>query len=190
MRIIAGKFKGRNIESLQNSNHRPSTSKFREAIFSMLSSGRFEDFNITDSAVIDLFCGTGSLGLEALSRGAKSVCFVDIDNNNLTQIRSFVKKTHSENQVSYINIDATKLCNAQTKFDLVLLDPPYTKNLVEKTLKSLLKYEWLKPNSYIIIECEKSSELIIPAPYSLIDERKYGRTKLLVLKYNLLTEES
>jgi 16S rRNA (guanine966-N2)-methyltransferase len=190
MRIIAGKFKGRNIESLQNSNYRPSTSKFREAIFSMLSSGRFEDFEITKAAVIDLFCGTGSLGLEALSRGAKSICFVDIDNNNLTQIRSFVKKTQSENQVSYMNVDATKLCNAQMKFDLVLLDPPYKKNLVEQTLKSLLKYDWLNPNAYIIIECEKSEQLIIPESYSLIDERKYGRTKLLVLKYNVLREES
>ena len=183
MKIIAGKFKGRNIETSKNSNYRPSTSKFRESVFSMITSGRFEDFDITEAKVLDLFCGSGSLGLEALSRGAKSSCFIDIDGEHLQQIRNFAKKVQIENQVSYINIDASKLCNAQATFDLILIDPPYKKNLVEKTLQSLFKYQWLNKNSYIIIECEKSYEFQIPDQYAMLDQRNYGKTKLLVLKF-------
>ena len=183
MKIIAGKFKGRNIESVKDSKYRPSTSKFRESVFSMLLSGRFKDFDITEAKVLDLFCGTGSLGLEALSRGAKSVCFIDIDGENLHQIRNFAKKVQIENQVSYMSIDASKLCNAQMRFDLILLDPPYKKDLVGKTLEALLKYEWLNPNAYIIIECAKEDSFETPPSYQLIDERKYGKTKLVVLHH-------
>jgi 16S rRNA (guanine966-N2)-methyltransferase len=183
MKIISGKLKGRNIEISKNPNYRPSTSKFRESIFSMLSSGRFEDFDINEAQVLDLFCGTGSLGLEAISRGAKSTCFVDINVENLNQIRNFSKKTGIENQVSYINIDASKLCNFQLSFDLVFIDPPYNKNLIEKTLEALLKHNWLNKNCYIIIECEKSEDLKLSDQYQFIDERRYAKTKMIVIKY-------
>jgi 16S rRNA (guanine966-N2)-methyltransferase len=183
MKIIAGKLKGRNIEVLKNANYRPSTSKFRESVFSMLSSGKFEDFDINNSQVLDLFCGTGSLGLEAISRGAKSVCFVDINIENLNQIRNFAKKTQIENQVSYINTDACKLYNFQLCFDLVLIDPPYKKNLIQKTLEALLKNKLLNKNCYIIIECEKSEDFEISDFYQFIDEKRYGKTKMIVLKY-------
>jgi 16S rRNA (guanine966-N2)-methyltransferase len=183
MKIIAGKFKGRNIESSKDANYRPSTSRFRESVFNILNSGRFTDFNISEAKVLDLFCGTGSLGLESMSRGAKSVCFVDIDGENFYQIRNFAKKVQIENLVSYMTLDASKLCNAQMNFDLVFLDPPYKKDLISKTLESLLKYGWLKDKAYIVIECEKSDEFMTPNSYQIIDERKYGKTKLVILKY-------
>jgi 16S rRNA (guanine966-N2)-methyltransferase len=183
MKIIAGKFKGRNIPSSKDASYRPSTSKFRESVFSILSSGRFKDFDMSSAKILDLFCGTGSLGLEALSRGGEYACFIDIEGAHLQSIRSFAKLVQIEDKISYMSLDASRLCKAEMVFDLVLIDPPYKKNLIGRTLESLLKYEWLNSSAYIIIECEKSDDFNIPPQYQMIENRNYGKTKLVILYY-------
>lgn len=181
MRIISGLLKGRKIETLKQSNYRPSTSKFRESLFNILNSGNLNGFDIAKANVLDLFCGTGSLGLEAISRGAHSVCFADINSENLMVIKKFIDKSNIDIKVDYLNINILKLHNLNAKFNLIFMDPPYGKNLVNKTLKILSNNEIIDNNAYIMIECEKTEKVNIIDNYRIIDERLFGKTKMVIL---------
>ncbi|OQY37195.1 MAG: 16S rRNA (guanine(966)-N(2))-methyltransferase RsmD [Candidatus Cloacimonetes bacterium 4572_65] len=160
MRIIAGKYKGRNLYSIEGSGTRPTTSSFREYIFSVYQ-------NFEGKKVLDLFAGTGALGIEALSRGAAFAHFVEMSNSALKPLFAnieYVKcsdecKVHKRNVLSYL-----KKCDE--KFDVIILDPPYNKGLVEKVIELILENNLLLPNGAIIIEHYKRET--IPEKYNNI----------------------
>lgn len=184
MRIIAGKHKNRVIPTLKNSDYRPSTAKFREALFSILSSGNFIDTRAINGAhVLDLFAGTGSLSFEALSRGAQSVTLVDNSHEHLDLALEFAKKIGEANNVNILINDATFLSKAPKKYNLVFIDPPYRKDLAIKSLICLVKNGWLVDNAVIAIEMDKRENIELIEKISLVKERVYGNNKLLILKY-------
>ena len=184
MRIISGKHKNRVIPTLKKSNYRPSTTKFREALFSILSSGEFlESQPVVGAKVLDLFAGAGSLSFEALSRGADSITLIDKNEDHLKLAREFAYKLGEEEQVTALLMNAVDLAQASSKYDLVFMDPPYYNNYIEKSLKSLITREWLAHNAVIAIEMEVRKEIEIPKRVEIVKEKIYGNNKLLILKY-------
>ncbi len=184
MKIIAGKHKNRIIPSLKNSNYRPSTTKFREALFSVLSSGEFIDKPpFEDAEILDLFAGTGSLSFEGLSRGAKTITLLDNNKDHLKVAKGFAVKINEEDNVKFLLASAICLPLATEQYGLVFMDPPYYNQFVEKSLISLIKNNWLKNNAIIAVEMEKREALVMPQNIVLIKEKIYGNNKLLILRY-------
>lgn len=184
MKIIAGKHKNRVIPTLKNSSYRPSTTKFREALFSILSSGEFIDKPLfEDAEILDLFAGTGSLSFEGLSRGAKTITLLDNNKDHLKVAKDFATKINEEDNVKFLLASAISLPLATDKYSLVFMDPPYYNRFVEKSLISLVKNNWLKNNAIIAVEMEKRETLDMPQNIVLIKEKIYGNNKLLILRY-------
>ena len=186
IRIIAGIHKNRVIKTKKNSNYRPSTGKFREAIFSILSSGEFLDNPVLRGArVLDLFAGTGSLAFEALSRGAASVTLIDNVHSHLQDAKDFASMIGEEDNVTTLCMDACTLPKALYPYDLVFMDPPYDLGLVEKALKSLVRSGWLKNNTLIVIEVPKTENIKLTSSMELVKQKTYGNNKLIMLRYIL-----
>ena len=176
MRIIAGKFKGLNIKTINDSTTRPMMSRAREGIFNSLQS----DFN--DALVLDLFAGSGSLGIEALSRGASFVTFIDSSLN--------CKKTIDKN-LSGIDQNFTVLAisvhdyitQSEKKFDIIFYDPPFSflVNEINSDLNTIQNL--MTKNSKLIIHRHKSSEqFVYPEGLELYKEKKYGQSNITILK--------
>lgn len=186
MRIIAGKHKGRKIELGRQAAHvRPTSSFTREAIFNILSHGAYgsqEDSPYFDKAVADLFCGTGAFGLEALSRGAAHVTFVDMDHHALLAARHNAERLGETEQTTFMRANATQLPVARMPHALIFLDPPYHANLIPPTLKSLLAGGWIGPDTLVIIEHDGREMPAIPPELAEIDKRHYGRALIRLLK--------
>lgn len=184
MKIIAGKHKNRVIPTLKNSDYRPSTTKFREALFSILSSGEFIDKPPFENAeILDLFAGTGSLSFEGLSRGAKTITLLDNNKDHLQVAKDFASKINEEDNVKFLLASAISLPLASEQYSLVFMDPPYYNQFVEKSLTSLIKNKWLKNNAIIAVEMEKREAFSMPQNIVLIKEKIYGNNKLLILRY-------
>ena len=176
--------RGSVIPSLKNSGYRPSTGKFKEALFSILNSGAYgEEGGVQNKEILDLFSGTCSLGFEAISRGAKDATFVDINLHGLELAKKFAQKMQIENRVTFIKYDATLLCPAKRQYDIAFIDPPYGEGMVEKSLKALHKYGWLKDNSWVIIEAGVREKIEFPSNYIELDKRLYGISQMLILRY-------
>jgi 16S rRNA (guanine966-N2)-methyltransferase len=142
-------------------------------------------FRIDGARVLDLFAGTGALGLEALSRGAAYVLFVDDHFESRALIRRNVEGCHATGATKIWRRDATTLsdipANAGGPFDLVFLDPPYRKGLVARALASAREGKWLAPHALIVAEMAEDEAFAAPEGFALRDERTYGDTKVLVL---------
>jgi 16S rRNA (guanine966-N2)-methyltransferase len=184
LKIISGKYKGIIIPTIKSASYRPSTTRLKEAIFSILISGEVARyFTIAGSKVLDLFCGTGGLGFEALSRGAEGVTFVDIDASHLRPAKALAKKLEIESQCNFLNLNVLNMPKANQVFDLVFIDPPYHMNLVSKVVKRLIEKNWVKEDGVIIMELAKTDDFVIDeTKILLITERIYGNNKLLILK--------
>lgn len=181
MKIISGRLKGRLIPTIKNPKYRPSTGKLKEAVFSILSSME-KDFFV-DKAVLDLFAGTGSLGLEALSRGAAHATLVDIEIDHIKALKNFAEKIGEAGNVTSLRLDATNLPASYNGYDIVFMDPPYSKSFADKALRSLEDKSWLNLGAIIIIELESKEVLVKSCSYVIIDERIIGKAKLMILEY-------
>ena len=176
MRIIAGKFKGLNIKTINDASTRPMMSRAREGIFNSLQN----DFD--DSLVLDLFAGSGSLGIEALSRGASFVTFVDtsidckkIIDKNLSNI--------DQNYTVLVLSVSDYITQSEKKFDIIFYDPPYS--LIVNEINSDLNtiHNLMSENSKLIIHRHKSSEqFVYPEGLELYKEKKYGQSNITILK--------
>ena len=176
MRIISGSARGRKLKELQGTDTRPTTDKVKESMFNIVQ------FDIEGRRVLDLFGGTGQLGLEALSRGAESCTFVDQRKEAAALIRENVKLTGFTDRARVVQGEALSfLASCREKFDLVFLDPPYQSGLLEEALKQLTKFDILR--EYGIIMCESAGEWTLPPlapPYEWGREYRYGKIKLTV----------
>lgn len=184
MRIIAGTFRGTALASVgkgdAGAHLRPTTDRVRESLFNVLMGGKFGD-PITDARVLDLFAGTGALGLEALSRGATVVSFVDDGRKSQSLIRENIRLTRSRDATTLIARDATRLpANTGDAYDLIFLDPPYGKALGEKALTAAQTGGWIAPGALIVWE-EKTPQLA-PEGFDHLDCRKYGDTHVTFLR--------
>lgn len=180
MRIVAGKFRGKNLVKSDHLNLRPTTDKNREALFNILSSGKFIKeigFEIVGAEVLDMCCGTGAVGFEALSRGAKFVTFIDLNRAHLEIVKKNSALLGAEKSVEIICADAKKLSENKKLFDLIFVDPPYAEDYLA-IMTSLLENGWIKKSSLLVVEFQTSSELknfALPN-FNLLDLRSYGKT--------------
>ena len=184
MRIIAGRFGGRVLASVGKGDSaahlRPTTDRVRESLFSMLSGGRFGD-PITDARVLDLFAGTGALGLEALSRGAAEALFIDDGRVAQRLLRENIAKLGAGDRARVISRNATRLGQSQgAPFSLVFCDPPYGQGLGEKALSAALAGGWIAPGALVV--WEESADLSPPAGLAPLDRRRYGDTQIHILE--------
>jgi 16S rRNA (guanine966-N2)-methyltransferase len=179
VRIIAGRFRGKTLQSPADLDIRPTSDRVREAIFNLLINAHGDP--VSGARVLDLFAGTGALGLEALSRGASEVTFVDDGGKALALIRANVAKMRAERETRVLRQDARKLGpNAGAAYGLVFLDPPYGKALGEAALSAARKGGWLAPGAMVVWE----EGVIVTAPegFVQVDQRKYGDALVTLLR--------
>lgn len=183
MRIIAGDFRGRALASVgkgdEGAHLRPTTDRVRESLFNVLVNG-FGD-PVTDARVLDLFAGTGALGLEALSRGAESVVFVESGRKGQALIAENIRLCRAEGRAKLIKRDVRKLGPADGVFDLVFLDPPYGKGLGEVALERAIAGGWIADGAVIV--WEESADVIAPEGVHVEDVRRYGDTKIAICRF-------
>ncbi|QDY69912.1 16S rRNA (guanine(966)-N(2))-methyltransferase RsmD [Qingshengfaniella alkalisoli] len=184
MRIIAGKFRGLALASVgkgdAGAHLRPTTDRVRENLFNVLSGGGFGD-PITGQRVLDLFAGTGALGLEALSRGAAHTTFVDDGRKAQSLIRRNIELTRSKDDTRLIPRNVLKLGpNDAQPFELIFLDPPYGKGLGAKALINALTQGWIAPDALIV--WEEGAPQAAPDGFRLLDQRRYGDTHVTFLE--------
>jgi 16S rRNA (guanine966-N2)-methyltransferase len=173
MRIVAGRFRGKPLLSPKDQGIRPTSDRAREALFSSLVSRRGA---LEGLRVLDLFAGTGALGLEALSRGAAAAMFVDNGVEARGIIRDHIEAFGIAGVAKLLRRDATALGPVGTirPFDLVFLDPPYGKGLGERALASALAGTWIAPGATIVLEESRDVVLELPRGFVLEDRRQYG----------------
>ena len=183
MRIIGGKLRGTKLFTLDGLETRPTLDRVKESLFNIISE------KIIDSKILDLFSGSGALGIEAISRGAKKAYLCDISKKAINIINQNVKKTKCESQVSVLlknHIQALDyFFNLKENFDIIFLDPPYRSNYAEEAIHYILRNNLLKNNGIIIIETDdkgKTEKLLEEEEVEIYDIRKYGRVSLIFLK--------
>jgi 16S rRNA (guanine966-N2)-methyltransferase len=181
MRIVAGRFKGRALAHPKSDGIRPTSDRVRESLFNILSHG-ITDFSLEGARVLDLFAGTGALGLEALSRGAASCLFVEEDAEARGLIRSNIEAFALTGVTKLFRRDATSLGPAgkMGTFDLVLLDPPYGKGLGEAALASAIGGGWLAADAVVVLEERADVVVSLPQQLALLDRRVYGDTQVVI----------
>ena len=178
MRIISGCYRGKKLFTPNDDRIRPTADRTREAVFSILFSKMEKSFS--ECSVLDVFSGSGALGLEALSRGAKKALFVDI---NLSLTKKNVVAFGAKN-VAFIERDARKLPVCNEKFDLIFMDAPYNKGLSEEALECLFKQGYLSDDAIIVVEVARDEELGLSDNFNVEDIRTYGACKVLFLSVN------
>jgi 16S rRNA (guanine966-N2)-methyltransferase len=182
VRIVGGEFRGRPLATPRSDAIRPTTDRTREALFNILAH-RFAD-RLDGARVLDLFSGTGALGLEALSRGASFCLFIEESAGGRGLIRDNVENFGLTGRSKIFRRDATALGEAGTMppFGLLFADPPYGKGLGERALRSALQGGWLLPGALCVVE-EVAAASFDPGPaFSVIDERGYGDTVIRILE--------
>jgi len=175
VRVISGKYKGKNLIGFNIDGTRPTMDRVKESLFGIIQN------YIKDSAVLDLFAGSGSLGIEALSNGASSCYFFD---NNIELINIIKKNTIGINGAHIMKSDYRNslemLKNSNMKFDIIFLDPPYKLNLINDCLEKINNYNLLNKDGIIV--CEYENETIDTEYFELIKEKKYGSKNIKIYK--------
>lgn len=183
MRIIAGENRGLRLAEVgagdPGAHLRPTADRVREALFNVLTGGRFGD-PIGGAVVLDLFAGTGALGLEALSRGAARCTFVDSGRVAQRLIRDNIARTRREGQAVLLPVDARRLpANAGAAAGLVFLDPPYGRGMGQAALSQARAQGWIAPGALIV--WEEAAEMTAPEGFLLGESRRYGDTVVTLM---------
>ena len=183
MKIIAGIYKGFKLQSVPGIEIRPTPARIREAIFDIISA------EIVGAEFLDLFAGTGAVGIEAISRGAKNVTFVEIENKAITLIKRNLQKIYKDNLFTIIKSDylrAIRFLNIkQKKFDIAFLDPPYNKNYFFKTLLEIDRSTIIKEGGLVIVQ--HPAQLIVKYKFRnmfCFKEKKYGGSRITIFYIN------
>ncbi len=184
MRIVGGRFKGRAIEAPPGRDTRPTGDRAREGLFNILAHATWSP-GIEGRRVLDLFAGSGALGLEAMSRGAAFALFVETDSAARGTIRDNIEALGLFGATRIHRRDATDLgvkpAGLGAPFDLVFLDPPYGKGLGERAIARLKQGGWILPGALIVFECAAEEAPQTPG-FETLDERLYGAAKVLFLR--------
>ncbi|GAA6394215.1 MAG: 16S rRNA (guanine(966)-N(2))-methyltransferase RsmD [Clostridiales bacterium] len=178
MRVISGSARGRRLKELQGMDTRPTTDKVKESLFNIIQ------FEIEGRRVLDLFGGTGQLGIEALSRGADHCTFVDMRKEAAALIRENLRLTGLSERSRVVQGDALSfLSSCGEKFDVILLDPPYHTELLEKSVERITEFDILREHGIMICESAAERELpALPPPYERGREYRYGKIRLTVCR--------
>jgi len=177
MRIISGKARGTKLYTLEGETTRPTLDRVKESLFNIIQE------KIVGSSFLDVFSGSGAIGLEAASRGAKEVILCEKDKNAIKVIKKNIEKTHLEvtlYETSFENM----LEKINEQFDIIYIDPPYKTNLVYETVNKLINLDLLKTDSLIIVETDKEERVeqaLKNLNVNIVNKRKYGRVHLIFL---------
>lgn len=181
MRIISGKARGTKLYTLEGENTRPTLDRVKESIFNIMQS------EIEGAKILDLFAGSGAIGLEFLSRGAERAVLCDKSKEAVNIIKKNIEKTHMENHTQVYNADfencLEKLNNEQ--FDIIYLDPPYATQYIKKSLEKIIQLNLAKEEGQIIIETDDEQRIlqeIENIDVRIVDKRKYGRATIIFLR--------
>ena len=179
MRVITGTARGRKLGQLQGMDTRPTTDQVKESIFNIIQ------FDIEGRRVLDLFAGTGQLGIEALSRGAESAVFVERRKDALQAIRENLEACGFSDRARVVNGDAMSYLKSGEKFDLIFLDPPYASGLLQQALEDIARFDICRRHGIIVAESAADKTLPpLSSPYSIYREYRYGKIKLTVYHRN------
>lgn len=183
MRIVAGRFKGAAIAAPKSQGTRPTSDRLRETIFNILAHGLGMEFE--GARVLDLFAGTGALGFEAISRGARHCTFIEEGAEARGVIRRNMESLGLNGAAKIFRRDATRLGEPGTiePFDILFADPPYDKGLGEKALHSAGSGGWLKPDAVCVLEERASADIETPEGFAEVDRRQAGDSQVLFLRY-------
>ena len=173
MKIISGKYKGRVIKGFDVIGTRPTMDRVRESLFATIQN------YLKDATILDLFAGTGSLGLEAISNGAKKAIFVDKNKICINNIKEAISKINIEEEIKLINKDYIDALKEVGKVDIIFLDPPYHENILNKAIKKIEELDILNENGLIIAEFEEEKPI---CNYKLLKEKKYGDKYISIYK--------
>ncbi|OJX81753.1 16S rRNA (guanine(966)-N(2))-methyltransferase RsmD [Magnetospirillum sp. 64-120] len=179
MRIVGGKHKGRALKAPDGRVARPTADRARESLFNILAHSEWVDLD--GAHVVDCFAGSGGLGLEALSRGAASVTFVENHPSSLAAIRANLDLL--KERADIIRADATRLPPAKAQCDLALVDAPYQKDLSAPCVTALAAGNWLRDGALVVVEVAAKEDFLPPAGFEVVDSRVYGAAKLILLLY-------
>ncbi|MBQ9166654.1 MAG: 16S rRNA (guanine(966)-N(2))-methyltransferase RsmD [Oscillospiraceae bacterium] len=178
MRVITGSARGKKLGELPGMETRPTTDRVKEGLFNMIQ------FDIEGQRVLDLFAGTGQLGIECLSRGAAHCTFVDQRRDAVALIRKNLRDTNLEKKAKVLQADSLKTLKSQREsFHLIFLDPPYDTNLLDQALKTIAEIDILSDDGIIICESRAEKELPeLPMPYHKTRTTRYGKIKLTLYR--------
>src|SRR5437764_57418 len=182
MRVVGGRLKGRNLASPSSRDIRPTADRLRESVFNILVHAY--DNPIEGARVLDLFAGTGALGIEAVSRDAGFVLFVDNGAEARALLRNNIEALALGGVTKVYRRDATDLgpAHPMQPFSLAFLDPPYGKGLAEKALASLRDGGWLVPGALVVVEEAVAAKVAAPAGYEELERRAYDDTEFVVMR--------
>ena len=183
MRVITGTAKGVRLLTPEGLNTRPTTDRVKEGLFSIIQ------FEVEGRSVLDLFAGTGQLGIEALSRGAKNAVFVDFSQPAVKLVKENIKRTKMENSSTVIQSDYESfLRSCKQKFDIIFLDPPYAEKFLENAMKIISEIDILRDSGIII--CEKTADKAFEGDFEGLQKQKeyrYGNTSLVLFRKGTAT---
>lgn len=183
MRIVGGRFKGKQLASPKSNAIRPTTDRMRETLFNILTHSY--DHAVEGARFLDLFAGTGAVGCEALSRGAAHCLFIEEGVEGRGLIRSNMEAMGLNGVAKIFRRDATRLGEVGTiePFSLVFLDPPYKRGLGEKALTSAAEGGWLVPGALAVLEEDTKAEIALPDGFEELEQRGYGDSQLIFLRF-------
>jgi len=183
MRIIAGKLKGHSLYIPKDKNTRPLKDQVRESIFNLLTHSHKILLQLKQSNVLDLYAGTGSFGLECLSRQAKSVCFIEKKKDAIEILEKNIKKLKVKNKIKIFFNDIFELIGkkniSESKFDLIFCDPPFKDTNIGKLIELICNNNLLNKNGIIILHRNKTAKEKLPNYFKIVDERIYGISKII-----------
>lgn len=177
MRIISGLYRGKKLHSPLDNKTRPTSDRVKENLFNILT----HSFSLKDTYVLDLFAGTGALGIEALSRGAKEVVFVE---NYKEALKILEKNIQSYGRISQLvpqKVETFLSTVQENKFDLILMDPPYKYPHLHEILQLIVKNQWLKERGVLVLESSDKIDILPIEGFLPYDRRSYGNTSLWLL---------
>lgn len=183
MRVISGKARGTKLSSIESLSTRPTLDRVKESLFNIIQN------NLKGAVILDLFAGSGQLGIEALSRGADKAYLCDINRDAVKMIKQNLEKTKLKDKAVVINEDykkALRILNTNEKFDIIFIDPPYKEDISVDSIIDIIHESRLKENGIMIIETDEIErdlrEINKIENIKIIDQRKYGRASLIFIK--------
>jgi 16S rRNA (guanine966-N2)-methyltransferase len=185
MRIVAGTHKGRRIDAPAGRDVRPTSDRVRESLFNILDHRDWGDGGrsvVLDAVVLDAFCGTGALGLEALSRGAAHVTFMDSSRHALAACRANVAALGENAHCDILQGDALHPVRPRTPCTMVLMDPPYRSDLAAPALAALDAAGWIAAGAICVVETGAKEDVETPEGFELLDARKYGAARVTFMR--------
>lgn len=180
LRIVAGRHRGRKLVTPEGIAIRPTAERAREALFSILDHGQPP---LVGSRFLDLFAGSGAIGLEAISRGAESALLVDQAAAAAEAISANIRALGEERRATFLRADACRLGAAPRTFTIAFLDPPYGSGLHAPALARLVVGGWLAPEARIVVELAAREPFATPPGFTVHDERRYGAARFVFLEY-------